>query len=126
MRRTVIALAFGIQSIAGMPFGAHAGEPLPAPPFDSDGEVAVGWDVPPLPTCVSVIRKLAVGSNLTLGIPAFTRSERWGPVMRVDFTHQGESLTPLISRIICWQEPTGDVVLNVQFGQLVPPLKAEP
>jgi hypothetical protein len=97
----------------------QAQEPYEFPPIVPDGE-AVTEEPSVTATCSEQVREFT--KHWQLGQPLLTRSDKWGLVWRVDFTMPGESLAPLINRIICWQEPGGGVVITVAIGQPVPPL----
>jgi hypothetical protein len=90
------------------------------PPVDPAGEPLIQADPAFAADCMARARALADGMSGELGIPIVTRSERWGPVWRVDFTVPGAGLgPPLVNRIICWIKSDGAFHIDVALGQSV-------
>lgn len=95
------------------------------PPLEPTGEQQVAGNEAFLASCRAALDDIPITREWKLGPDLLTRTDRWGLVWRADFELPGESLAPLINRLVCWQKEGGDLTLEFAIGQSVSPLEAK-
>src|SRR6516165_11079464 len=99
---------------------AQANDPESFPPISPEGETVVPESPSFLAACLSHSNQMVQSSGWLLGTQLLTRSDKWGAIWRVDFKIPGEDISPLVNRIICWQEPNERINIMYAIGQDVP------
>jgi hypothetical protein len=108
----------------GQTMTPQANEPESFPPISPEGETVVSESPSFLATCLSHSNQMVQSGGWVLGTQLFTRSDKWGMIWRVDFKIPSEDVSPMVNRIICWQEPNERVNVMFAIGQDVPPLRS--
>jgi hypothetical protein len=72
--------------------------------------------------CLTALNDIPITKSWQFGTAVVTRTAAWGLVWRADFAIPGESLAPLVNRVVCWKDPDGHIALMFAIGQNVPPL----
>ena len=74
------------------------------PPFQVIDEATADPNIRPFDRCRELTNHLARGMGAVLGVSEYTRSDRWGPVMRVEFTMKNENNDGrIVTKMICWR-----------------------
>ena len=92
------------------------------PPDVPGNETPASEDSPAARACVAMVESWAARPGWTLGKRRVTQSDRWGVIVRVDFTIPGTEPTSRVNRAICWQQPDGKIGFLQSIGQDIPPL----
>jgi len=87
------------------------------PPLDPGAEIPADN--------ASFVEKCLEGSSrlkLEVGHVLLTQTDKWGLVVRADFTTPGFDSGPYINRLVCWQRPSGRFSVVLAPGQTLKPL----
>ncbi len=88
-------------------------------PLAPENETAIPADETFRQECLASLRAAIPEDAYTAML--FTRSEKWGIVLRADYTLP-DLHTPNVNRVVCSRGSDGKVRVNVAFGQKVAPL----
>lgn len=72
-----------------------------------------------------LIETISKHAKWTLRGSRVTISDKWGPVLRVDYVMPGEKESPIVTRMVCWQPPERGPRVLMECGYDVPPLPGE-
>jgi len=97
-------------------------KPAESPPLIPGADATVADDPSFSARCLSLINKFISEKNVELHQPVLTKEDKWGLVLRVDFTMHGGNVSTLVNRITCWLSSDGKVSMEVAVGQRLAPL----
>ena len=92
------------------------------PPDVPGDEAPAPEDSPAAQACIALVESQTARHGRTLGRRRVTQSERWGVILRVDFTFPGTGPSSRVNRAICWRQPDGKTGFGHSIGQDIPPL----
>jgi hypothetical protein len=96
------------------------------PPLVPNGEQVAPNDPAFVKACLASLDYIQGLGAIHAGPPRLTVNPSWGPVVRADFTINGNDHPGLVNRIVCWRQHSGVLATNYAFGQDVPPLVTKP
>jgi hypothetical protein len=129
MRLFLSALLIGTHTL--LTGAVSVGDEMAQPPLSPDGE-AVMNDPDTAASCLAHARN--VGERLdkapetagyfkwTLGTPLVTHNEVWGVLCRIDFTMEGQDVSPLVNRLVLFARAQ-KVSVMIAMGQDLLPLE---